>query len=192
MHMIRKVALLLAAVAGVSTGAVGQQQAAAQQARPQALAQRELSPVQRRRVSLKDALQLAAQQGPDVAAARAQAAIVHASVEKAWTAWQPDLTATGTFDHTSAPQTLNFADFAAALGLPPPPRSETLDIVSANSRYGTLQISQPLLTPQGIFLPGIAGAASEAAARGADEQREQILLAVARAYLQLQALDGVL
>ena len=59
---------------------------------------------QRRAVPLREALQLAAKQGPDVAAARAQAAITRVGVERAFTAWKPDLSATGTFDHTSAPQ----------------------------------------------------------------------------------------
>src|SRR3954468_2092387 len=57
---------------------------------------------QRRKVSLQEALQLAARQGPEVAASRAQAAIAAASVKRAWTAWQPDITAVGTFDHTNA------------------------------------------------------------------------------------------
>ena len=52
---------------------------------------------QRRKVTLHEALQLAAKQGPDVAAARAQAAIAQAGVNKAWTAWQPDLSATGQY-----------------------------------------------------------------------------------------------
>src|SRR5256885_16373308 len=67
---------------------------------------------QRRVVSLKEALQLAAQKGPEVAAARAQADVVAAGVERAYTAWQPDLVATGTFDHTSAPQVLNLGALA--------------------------------------------------------------------------------
>src|SRR5438309_4053129 len=99
----------------------------------------------RRSVPLRDALQLAARQGPDVAAARAQAAITRVGVERAYTAWKPDLSATGTFDHTSAPQQFNPAVF----GLSGP----ALTIVAPNSRYGTLQLSQPLLTPQGLFLP---------------------------------------
>ncbi|HET7785082.1 MAG TPA: TolC family protein [Myxococcales bacterium] len=170
MHTTRQAAAFFAVVAGLSLAAAAQQQAPAQQ-QPQ-----------RRKVSLREALQLAAKQGPDVAAARAQAAVVHAGVEKAWTAWQPDLSATGTFDHTSAP-----AEIPAGVLGPNP-----ITIVAPNTRLGTLQIAQPLLSPQGIFLPGIANAASEAAARGADEQREQILLAVARTYLNLQALEGLL
>src|SRR5712672_1139516 len=66
---------------------------------------------QRRPVPLREALQLAGRQGPDVAAARAQAAITRVGVERAYTAWKPDLVATGTFDHTSAPQQFNPAVF---------------------------------------------------------------------------------
>ncbi len=141
---------------------------------------------QRRPVPLREALQLGAKQGPDVAAARAQAAITRVGVERAYTAWKPDITATGTFDHTSAPQEFD----PAKLGLPG--SIPTLTIVAPNSRYGTLQLSQPLLTPQGLFLPGIAGSFAEAADRGADEAREQVLLNVARTYLSLQGVDGLL
>ena len=141
-------------------------------------------PPQRRRISLKEALQLASKQGPDVMASRAQAAIARASVRRAWTAWQPDLTATGTFDHTSAPASIP----AGALG----PGSPAITILAPNSEYATFQISQPFFSPQGLFLPGVAGAAAEAADRGADEAREQSLLAVARTYLSLQGLRGLL
>src|SRR6266852_2637354 len=137
---------------------------------------------QRRAVPLREALQLAAKQGPDVAAARAQAAITRVGVERAFTAWKPDLTATGTFDHTSAPQEFN----PAALGLSGP----ILTIVAPNSRYGTLQLNQPFLTPEGLFQPGIARSFAEAADRGADESREQVLLSVARTYLTLQGIDA--
>src|SRR5438552_19149834 len=94
----------------------------------------------RKQVPLRESLQLAARQGPDDAAARAQAAIARVGVERAYTAWRPDLSATGTYDHTSAPQVFN----PAVLGLSGP----VLTIIGLNSRYGTLQLSQPLLTPQ--------------------------------------------
>src|SRR5256886_16672916 len=70
----------------------------------------------RRPVPLRDALQLAAKQGPDVAAARAQAAITRVGVERAYTAWKPDITATGTYDHTSAPQVFDPHPLVNALG----------------------------------------------------------------------------
>jgi outer membrane protein len=139
---------------------------------------------QRRPIPLREALQLAARQGPDVVAARAQAAITRVGVERAYTAWQPDLSAAGTYDHTSAPQIFD----PALLGLSGP----RLTIVGPNSRYGTIQLSQPLLTPQGVFLPGIAKSFAEAADRGADDAREQILLNVARTYLSLQGLEGLI
>jgi outer membrane protein TolC len=137
---------------------------------------------ERRVVSLKEALQLAAQKGPDVAAARAQAAVVSVGVERAYTAWKPDLVATGTFDHTSAPQ-----EIPAIPGLFPKP----VTILAANSRFGTLQLTQPLFTPQGLFLPGVAKSAADAANKAADEAREQVLLGVARAYLGLQGVEGL-
>ena len=147
----------------------------------------------RRTVSLREALQLAARQGPDVAAARAQAAVAHGAVERAWTSWQPDLSASGTFDHTSAPAIFDFALLGKVFNAPPDTKfPPPIAITATNSRYGTLQFAQPLLTPQGLFLPGAAKHGAEAADRGADEAREQVLLNVARAYLSLQGLEGLL
>ncbi|MBS2024233.1 MAG: TolC family protein, partial [Deltaproteobacteria bacterium] len=119
---------------------------------------------QRRKVTLHEALELASKQSPDVAAARAQAAVAQASVSKAYSAWRPDVNAGLTFDHTSAPQVLDFGQIAIQLGqvfgLPVDPNKAAqippTTIVAENSWYGNAQISQPLFTPQGVFLPGIA------------------------------------
>ena len=105
MNRSRKMALLLAAGAvGISLAAAAQQQ----QQQPGAIAPppRAQPGPQRRRVTLPEALQLAAKQSPDIAAARATAAIAEASVRRAWTTWQPDISAVGTFDHTSAPSSI--------------------------------------------------------------------------------------
>jgi outer membrane protein TolC len=144
---------------------------------------------ERRQVPLREALQLAAKQGPDVAAARAQAAVAEAGIRRAWTAWQPDLSATGTFDHTNA---ISKVDLSAFKSFFPPDAQLVTTIVGQNNWYGTFQLSQPLLTPQGLFAPGVAYAFALAAARGADEAREQVLLGVARAYLGLEGLEGLL
>ena len=177
MNKMRNFGLLLA---GVSFAAAAQQQAPQQpQAEGMAPPARMQVGKQRRPVSLREALQLAARQGPDVAAARAQAAITEAGVRRAWTAWQPDVVATGTFDHTSAPSSVTLG-------------GNTYVLVAPNSRYATIQLSQPFLSPQGLFAPGIANAAAEAALRGSDQAREQILLSVARAYLNLLGVDGLL
>ena len=179
-------ALLLAAGAvGISLASSAQQQPGAIAPRPRA----ELAP-QRRRISLREALQLAARQSPDIAAARATAAITEASVRRAWTTWQPDISAVGTYDHTSAPSYIP----EGALGIDPTTGkpSPRITIVAPNSRYATFQISQPFLSPQGLFQPGVANSAAEAALRGYDQSREQILLNVAQAYLQLQGLEGLL
>ncbi|GAC1344961.1 MAG: hypothetical protein NVSMB23_20500 [Myxococcales bacterium] len=204
----------LAGLASASAPARAQQAPAAQQeARP---VQRALQPMQvekttptpaipdvvtgqgRRLTTLREALELAARQGPDVAAARANAAVAGVSVERAWNAWKPDLVASGQVDHTNAPAELDFAKFAGALtaftnvrfdGRPAPP---AVSIVGANSTYGTVQLSQPLFSPQGLFLIGPAHRSADAAALGADEAREQVLLNVARAYLGVKGLYGLL
>ena len=153
---------------------------------------------ERRKVSLRDALQLAAKQGPDVAAARAQAAITGASVNKAWTAWQPDITASGTYDHTDGAASFNLSKLGAVLhSLDPTVPANSfgtgpISIVGQNNYYATFQLVQPLLSPQALYGPGAANAASEAAQRGADEAREQVLLGVSRAYFGLQGLHGLL
>jgi outer membrane protein len=129
--------------------------------------------VQARQVDFTEALQLAAAQNPAIAAARADAAVVRASVRRAAGAWQPDLIANGTYDHTTAAQYLNYGQI-----IPP-----ALALQAANSTYGTLTLTQPFFSPQGIFGLQPAQAAARAAELGADEAREQLLLGVARAYL---------
>src|SRR5205814_7547566 len=99
---------------------------------------------------------------------------------------------------TRAPQTFAIGGFITGigqvygLGAPRGPVPGPVEIVGANSRFATIQLSQPLFTPQGLFLPGVAKNAAEAASKGADEAREQVLLGVARAYLGLQSLEGLL
>ncbi len=152
-------------------------------------------PDARRPVTLKQALLLAAQQSPDIAIARAQAAFAQAEVSRAWTAWKPDASATGTFDHTSAPSTFDSTGFVDLVGgvyglnavnraLIPPP----ITLVGQDSRYGTLQLSQPLFSPQGILLIQPANRAAEAAQLNAQDSREQVLIGVARAYLGLNGI----
>src|SRR5439155_8921149 len=173
-----------------------------------ARAQPAASVPERKPVPLREALKLAARQGPDVAAARARAAIARVGIERAYEAWKPDISAIGTYDHTSSPAVLNTGDIALGVaqvigptaGFDPndpgirarAAAARTITITARNSRYGTLQLSQPLLSPQGLFLPGIARSAAEAADRAADEAREQILLSVARTYLTLQGIEGLL
>jgi outer membrane protein TolC len=162
----------------------------------------------RRPVSLREALLLAAKQGPEVEAARARAAIAEVQIERAHDAWKPELIATGTYDHTSVPQSIDIGaiTLGAAQVIGPSAGFDPGDpairrraalvppkvVTAANSRYGTLQLSQPLLTPQGLFLPGIAGSAAEAAEHSASDTREQVLLGVARIYLTLQGIEGLL
>jgi len=202
----RSTLVILAALAALPLAAAAQQPTAAPAAVPAAAATSTPAPsaqppasagqiaatvvapsADRRAVSLREALSLAARQGPDVAAARAQAAIAQAGVRRAWTAWQPDVTASGMLDHTSAPQEFVLGAAAAAIGFP-----SSITVVAANSTYGTLQLTQPLLSAQGIFGPGIAGHAAEAARQGADEAREQVLLATAQSYFALQGIEGLL
>ena len=86
----------------------------------------------------------------------------------------------GTWDHSFTPSSVNI------------PGVGDVPLTAVNTRIGALNVTQPLLTPQGIFLPGIANKNAEAADRNAEENREQILLSTARTYLTLQGLEGLL
>jgi len=119
---------------------------------------------------------------PDVAAARAQATVVSIGVHRAWTAWQPEVTLSGQFVHSSAEAQLDLGGFVQLVAgvFQLPPRNpelipEPVVIAARNSRYATAQISQPLFTPAGVFLLGPAKAGAEAAELGALEAREQVL-----------------
>src|SRR5258705_12492925 len=99
MNSKRSLALLLATGLAGPSGAAGGQEPP----QPDGMAPPpRVTSGPRRRVRLKEALQLTAKQGPDVAAARAQAAIVEAGILCSWTTWQPGITASGTYDHSSA------------------------------------------------------------------------------------------
>ncbi|HZI06050.1 MAG TPA: TolC family protein, partial [Archangium sp.] len=64
-----------------------------------------------RTVTLREVLSLAAKQSPDVAAARAQAAVAAAGVRRAWTAWQPEVTLGAQYVHSSAEAQLDLGGF---------------------------------------------------------------------------------
>src|SRR5258705_10543694 len=116
MNSKRSLALLLATgLAGLSGAAAAQEQP-----QPDGMAPPpRVTSGPRRRVRLKEALQLTAKQGPDVAAARAQAAIVEAGIRRAWPTRQPHLVATRQFGPTSAPSLLSPA--SPGPGSPPTP-----------------------------------------------------------------------
>lgn len=193
--------LLLAALSPL--GALAQAPAAAPPASsdtPQAPSIRPPPPVaptpsNARAVSLAEALTLAMRQSPDVAAARAQAAVARAGVQHAWTAWQPELTANGQYVHTNVATQFDLSLITEIVGGVfniPPVHPEYLSgpvVISAkDSRYATLQLSQPFFTPAGALLIAPARRGAESAELGALEAREQVLLAVARTYLGLQGI----
>lgn len=151
-----------------------------------------------RPVDLTEALKLAAAQNPALAAARADAAVLQATVRRASSAWQPELIASGSFDHTSAPQFLNYGQFAGLVGgvyglTPKNPGAipAPLALQAPNSTYATLTLSQPFFSPQGLFGLQPAESAASAAALGAEATREQVLLGVARAYLGVLGLEDL-
>lgn len=152
-----------------------------------------------RTVTLREVLILASKQSPDVAAARAQAAVAAAGVRRAWTAWQPEVSLGAQYVHSSAEAQLDLGSFVGLVAgvfnlIPVNPQfvPEPVVITARDSRYASAQISQPLFTPAGVFLLGPAKAGAEAAELGALEAREQVLLAVARTFLGLQGISQMM
>lgn len=162
---------------------------------------------QRRPVSLVEVLRLARQRNPDLTAARATAAQAAAKASLVFSAVLPDVTASASFVHTSAPAVFDQSgqvDLLSALtaysAMPDPVKAQTLasladapalmEIQAANSIFGQIVVQQVLFTPQLFLLPA-AGEAEEAAHLGALEAQEQILVAVARLYLGLEGLRGL-
>jgi outer membrane protein TolC len=160
-----------------------------------------------RPVLLKEALILAEKKNPDLAAARATAAQVAAKAQLVYSAVLPDLTLSASYVYTTAPavfdqsgQTQLFSALTTFSNMPPELKAQTLaqlaeapaimEIQAANSLFGSLVLQQVLFTPQLFLLPA-AGEAEEAAAFGALEAREQILLAVAKVYLGIEGLGEI-
>ncbi len=148
----------------------------------------------RRAVSLEDALKLTAVNNQDLAAAKAQQAQFKAQASRVWGAILPEITASGSLVHTSAPAKLDLGDFVSLVGavymipqqnpgaIPPP-----VYITRQNSAYGTLLLSQILFTPMMFLIPA-ASDGVEAARLGSLEAREQVLLATAKVYLGLEGI----
>jgi len=142
----------------------------------------------RRVVSLKEALGLAAQNSADLAGAKAQAAQVESQANRVWGALLPEISANGSLVRTSAPAIFVTAAFAQT-GNPALPDAfkNQITIIGENSAYGTLLITETLLTPQMLLIPA-AKDGVDSARLGILEAREQVLLNTARIYLSLQGI----
>jgi outer membrane protein len=148
----------------------------------------------RRAVSLEDALKLTAANNQDLMAARAVHSQVKAQASRVWGAILPEISASGSLVHTSAPASLNLRDFAGAIGaayslgeVPAAFQPTPVYITKSESAYGTLLVSQILFTPQLMLIPAATDGV-EAARLGSLEAREQVLLATAKVYLGLEGI----
>lgn len=149
---------------------------------------------ERRPVSLQEALTLAASHSHDLRNAQAQADQSKAQASRVIGAFLPELSAQGSLVHTTAPAVLDFGGTIQLVGgvyglqpvntgiIPAP-----INIVAANSAYGTVTLTQTLFTPQMVLLKA-AYEGADAAKLGSYEAREQVLLGVARMYLGLEGL----
>jgi outer membrane protein len=152
-----------------------------------------------RAVTLAEALSLANRRNADLAAAQAQAEASRAAASRAWSAWLPQLTASGSYVHTSAPSQLDLGQIVGLVGgvydlTPQNPQLVPAPVafVGVDSVYGTLEFNQPLFSPQGLFLIQPARANARAAEFQALNAREQVLLGTARTWLGLQGISGLL
>jgi outer membrane protein TolC len=166
----------------------------------------------RRQVSLKEALALAAKNNTDLRAAEAQADQVSAKAGLVLSAFLPELKVTGSFVHTSTPQSFDPGLFTNAVAGPlaalakgidysklspadlaalqPGDPAKPIDLVAANSLYGFGTVSQIIFSPA-FFLAPAAGESAKAAHLGAQEAKEQVLLGVARVYLGLEGIEAL-
>ena len=162
----------------------------------------------RRAVSLREALELAARNSPDMKAVRAQAEQVDAKAGLVYAAVLPEVNLVGSYVYTTAEAKFDVGQMISGIlpavgpvyGLPNPPNQAVLDqilasapsqtIVARNSGYGTLQLTQTLFTPQLLLLPS-AGHARDAAKAGTAEAQEQVLLGTARLFLGIEGLAAL-
>lgn len=148
----------------------------------------------RKAVSLKEALSLAAKNNQDLAAQRAVQQQYQAQASRVWSAILPELSAQGSLVRTSAPAKLDLGDFVNLVGgvyqlqqKNPSLIPEPVYITNTNSAYGTLLVSQILFTPQLLLIPA-ASDGVEAAKLGGLEAREQVLLGTAKVFLGLEGI----
>ena len=150
----------------------------------------------RRPVSIVDAMKLAAQNNADYQAALSQVALAQAQAFRGYGVIMPDVNVGAQYVHTTAPASFDVGSFITGvgqiygLGMPLAPAPGAVEIIGANSVYGTGQVTQVLFSPQ-FFLLSASKPGVDAAKLGAMEAREQILLAVAKVYLGLQGLEQI-
>jgi outer membrane protein len=162
---------------------------------------------ERRQVTLAETLALVAKNNLDLKAARAVADQVAAKSRLATTSVLPELTLSMSYVATSAPAVIDNGGQLDLLGaltrgsllpadaqqmilsnLATSPRS--IPIQATHSAFGTLLLQQVLFSPSFFLLPA-AEEAKRAAQLGAEEAREQLLLAGARVYLGLEGLEQI-
>ncbi|MCL2626558.1 MAG: TolC family protein [Cystobacterineae bacterium] len=144
----------------------------------------------RRPVGLEEALRLALANNANIKTANSKADAVAAQASRVWAAVLPDIKASGSYVYSSVAQKFDMNPFMALIGgvFQLEPKNTVLlpvtEIVSQNSYYASLQLTQFLFTPQ-MFLIKNASAGTEAARLGTRDAIEQILGGVAKTYLAI-------
>jgi outer membrane protein len=157
-----------------------------------------------RPVSLKDALDLAAERNSDLKVAKARAMEVSAKARQLVAVALPELTLSVSGVITSAPAVLDnggqldlLSTLVGASNLPLPAQApileglatspRTIPIQARESLFGSLVLTQVLFSPQFFSFPAIAD--SKEAARFAElEAQNQVLLGVAKTYVGIEGL----
>jgi outer membrane protein len=160
-----------------------------------------------RAVALKEAVGLALERNADLKVAQAKAMEVSAQARHMVAVGLPDLALSASGVLTSAPAILDnggqldlLSTLVRASNLPPPAQTPILDGLSSSPRsipiqaresaFGSLVLTQVLFSPQFFLFPAIAD--SKEAARLANlEAKNQIVLAVAKAFVGVEGLRAL-
>ena len=147
---------------------------------------------------LDQVLEEARTRGPQVLTARASVAVADADVEKAWTAWKPNVSAAGQLTFNSTEQSFDFAGFAvplaSAIGFPLsaqqlasfPPAT----VIAPHVQLAALlNLKQTLFNITAVRAPGVAKAARAASEAAVVATEEELMFLAAQLYVTVVGLD---
>jgi outer membrane protein TolC len=173
---VRLVALALALTSGL--------------ARAQSAAPRELT--------LDQALAMAKRANRDLVVERARLAEAHTSIEQAWSALFPVVTAQGKYTHNYKNAVLDFGGLLKGLGvtLTPPPGQSSQDLVvtilKQNQLDGQLNASMPLIAPAAYPALDAVKTGYRSSEAGYESSEDAILYSVAQSFYAAAVADEVL
>ncbi len=136
----------------------------------------------RRKITLRQALELAGERNPSVARARAEVAASEARMRKAWAAVIPSLGAGMTCSHLDHPDEIDTGSMMGDLPAGMDGDSEPIVVRRQDDLSGSLTVDVPLVNPAAWASIGIADTALDVGELSAEQTREAVLYGTARAY----------